>query len=333
VRASRLLPLLLILLAACSQQAPEAGVESRLRQEGPSAALYAEYLPGIGPDGILDAIEAVWPRCHSEAHDLGKAIYGRAKDIGEALRACGARCQSGCMHGVLMQAYPAAQAPGDPEGHASLARLTAAADGLCRSPLMAGHLPGSCAHGVGHAAMMLSGYAIPAALAACDAFGHHALRYYCATGAYMEHATARAIPEDPLASCEGAPVPVACMRYAMRHATARAYAEGRPLADIIRACGGLSGGRRLGCHHGIGNAHAEAILEGTVMLGAACGQGTDLERRLCIEGAIEHIARYDAARALALCAELAGADRDACQAAAAHGLYSLERDLTAYRTP
>ena len=49
----------------------------------------------IGANGVLDGIESIWPKCHSEAHDLGKVIFDRVRDIGMGLSICKDRCNPG----------------------------------------------------------------------------------------------------------------------------------------------------------------------------------------------------------------------------------------------
>ena len=97
---------------------------ARLRSAGPNKRpLYEQYIDVIGANGILDGIERVWPKCHDQAHDLGKVIYERVQDIGRGLRVCADQCYSGCMHGVLMEAFSLARdaAPrGGPEDAATL---------------------------------------------------------------------------------------------------------------------------------------------------------------------------------------------------------------------
>ena len=55
----------------------------RLRLTGRNRRpLYEKYINVIGANGILDGIERLWPKCHSEAHDLGKVILARVRNIG-----------------------------------------------------------------------------------------------------------------------------------------------------------------------------------------------------------------------------------------------------------
>lgn len=72
---------------------------------GSKRPVFEKYLDTLGADGILDVLETAHPLCHSQAHELGRVIVARLKDLGVALSACKTRCTSGCMHGVLMEAF------------------------------------------------------------------------------------------------------------------------------------------------------------------------------------------------------------------------------------
>ena len=152
-----------------------------------AGALYEQFLPRIGANGIREGIKTVYPSCHDEAHDLGKLIFSKLLDVGASLESCADACASGCMHGVLMQFFTNGSMDGHAHEHS--AQLTAA-DIAGRIPtfcdnqaLTRMYSPGDCAHGVGHAVMFLSKYDIPAGIALCDRFPSYALRYYCASGA------------------------------------------------------------------------------------------------------------------------------------------------------
>src|SRR5437016_6741414 len=58
-------------------------------------------LPIFGANGVLDGVEQLWPHCHEEAHDLGKVVYARLRELARSLQVCANRCNAGCMHGVL----------------------------------------------------------------------------------------------------------------------------------------------------------------------------------------------------------------------------------------
>jgi len=50
------------------------------------------------------ALKARNALCHSEAHDLGK-VFAQVGELGPAVQLCGNRCTSGCLHGVLTEAF------------------------------------------------------------------------------------------------------------------------------------------------------------------------------------------------------------------------------------
>ncbi len=237
-------------------------------------ALVEKYLPVIGSNGVVDGIKIVWPKCHSEAHDLGKVIFARVRDVGKGLRICADECNSGCMHGVLMEAFTAIgkQSP----HHMDLAVLRPAIKDLCqRNPVMtASYSPGDCAHGIGHALMYLAGYDIPQAIKACAGNENTAMEYYCATGAYMEYVTERdsqdAKARSFLYPCDTYIYPAACARYKMVHVVRRHYEAGGTTEALRQQCAALSGAVRLGCFHGLGNAHMPFIAAKKIGIRQVC---------------------------------------------------------------
>jgi len=313
---------------------------AQLRAVGPKRPLFERSVDVIGANGILDGIEQLWPHCHEEAHDLGKVVYARLRDLARSLRACANRCNAGCMHGVLMEAFSR-----DGRGATVLERtglppsLKPRINELCRHypEMMARYSPGDCAHGVGHALMWLADYHVAAAIDACQLFVEPALAYYCATGAYMEYVSERdgedAGRRSLLYPCDAFPYPTACARHKMGYVVQRHYRAGRPTADLVQACERLSGGVRRGCFHGLGNAHMGLIAVGRTTLTAVCLHGTSEDRFVCIEGAMERMGRYHEARALAVCATLAGTERQTCFAAAKNKMYSTTKDLSLYLHP
>ena len=291
-------------------------------------------LPVIGANGALDGIESVWPKCHSEAHDLGKVIFARVRDVGMGLRVCEDRCNSGCMHGVLMEAF-ATIGKASPH-HMDLAALRPAIKDLCQSnPVMtASYSPGDCAHGVGHALMNLAGYEIPEALNACQGNENQAMEYYCATGAYMEYVTERdpqdATTKSVLYPCDQSIYPAACARYKMVHVVRRHYASGRTTGELRALCSSLTGAVRLGCFHGLGNAHMGLIAAGKIGIRPVClGLETE-EEFVCIDGAMERIAKFYPDIAVRVCDQLDGKNKAACLAAVSRKMYDMKKDLSLY---
>jgi len=296
--------------------------------------LFEKYLPVIGSNGIVDGIKAVWPKCHSEAHDLGKVIFARVRDIGKSLRICADECNSGCMHGVLMEAFTSIgkAAP----HHMDLAVLRPAIKDLCRlNPVMtASYSPGDCAHGVGHALMYLASYDVPAAITACAGNENTAMEYYCATGAYMEYVTERD-PQDAttksfLYPCDTAIYPAACARYKMVHVVRRHYEAGKATDALKQQCAALRGPLRRGCFHGLGNAHMPLIAAKKIGIRQVCLNLGEIEEFVCIDGAMERMAKFHEPRAREVCQELTGENKAACLAAVANKMYNMNKDLSLY---
>ena len=291
-------------------------------------------LPVIGANGALDGIESVWPKCHSQAHNLGKVIFARVRDVGMGLRVCADRCNSGCMHGVLMEALTTI-GKASPH-HMDLAVLRPAIKDLCRrNPVMTvSYSPGDCAHGVGHALMNLAGYEIPEAIKACQANNNQAMKYYCATGAYMEYVTERdpqdATTKSVLYPCDQYSYPAACARYKMVHVVRRHYAAGRTTEELRALCSSLTGAVRRGCFHGLGNAHMWLIASGKINIRPVCLGLGEVEEFVCIDGAMERMAKFHPDSAVRVCDELDGKNKADCLAAVSRKMYDMKKDLSLY---
>ncbi len=308
-------------------------VEALGREQGTPRAIYDAYLDRIGANGILDGIESLHPICHDEAHDLGKSIQARLGNIGESLRACDRRCHSGCMHGVLMEAFRAICTV---RGQIQLALLAQSVELVCLSEkeMRASYSIGDCAHGVGHAVMFLSEYSIDEALDACRGFRDERMRYYCATGAYMEFVTTGhadgTIREGLFRPCDTHAYPAACARYLMPRLLRSELVRTRSAKPVFELCRSQAGAARLGCFHGLGTALIPWIEAGAVRLAEVCSSASPDEQRVCIEGAVERMARYRPERAAEVCAALEGPGRSICEQAARNQMYNMDKDLSLY---
>ena len=302
-------------------------------------ALYQKFLPRIGANGLREAIQKAHPFCHAEAHDLGKVIFAKLRDVGASLESCADACTSGCMHGVLMKFF-ADSGSTTGSGHQHSTQLTTTdirgrIPTFCERPAVTRmYRPGDCAHGVGHAVMFLSDYDIPAAIDLCDRFPSHPLRYYCATGAYMEYAHTRSGSDYPvhggLYPCENAFYPAACFRYIMTNTTLQQYFRGGTLETLERQCAQLGEKYRLGCFHGIGFAHLERVAQGQKTLAEVCGFGSREDQTVCIEGVMERLGRLNMTTAAERCRSLVDWRRGVCQAAAARQMYDMDKSFKAY---
>jgi hypothetical protein len=126
-------------------------------------AVFKRYLSSLGADGILDMLE-MNPLCHTEAHDLGKEVFARLRALAPAMQVCANRCTSGCFHGILTQAFLGGAGAEDPSRHLTLEEMKPKVNALCSNPALANAFEaGNCAHGVGHAILIMSGYDLGAA--------------------------------------------------------------------------------------------------------------------------------------------------------------------------
>jgi hypothetical protein len=220
--------------------------------------------------------------------------------------------------------------------HMDLDVLRPAIKDLCQSnPVMtASYSPGDCAHGVGHALMSLAGYEIPEALKACQGNENQAMEYYCATGAYMEYVTERdpqdATTESVLYPCDAYIYPSACARYKMMHVVRRHYAAGRTTEELRALCASLTGAVRRGCFHGLGNAHTLLIAAGKIGIRPVCLDLGKVEEFVCIDGAMERMAKFLPDIAVHVCDQLDGENKAACLTAVSRKMYEMKKDLSLY---
>ena len=316
--------------------------EDYFADEGDKRAVFDEYLPQVGAAWILDFLEKSYPLCHGQSHELGRALVAHLGDVDPSIRACGTRCTSGCMHGVLMGAFggtPADCAADDEMVGKGMCHSVASDDDIekivrdmdtfCREGDMAViHKVGNCAHGVGHAVMTVSGHDAQKALDACALAREPALGYYCATGVFMEMLVT-GIKEDFSKRDLHYPCdtytryPAACYRYKMGQI--RRHLED-DVEKVVAECTNLSDASlRLGCFHGLGATHMLAIVREPVLLADVCLQGSVHEQAVCIEGAMEKLGDFNEEKALGLCRRLLGTSGEVCEAAVMEKMYRLDK--------
>lgn len=295
--------------------------------------VYEQYIDSIGLNGILEVLKEINPTCHDEAHDLGKIVFAKLGDIGSAQRACDDGCYSGCMHGVMMEAF----ATVTDVNHISISDLKPILPEFCfDEKITTYNKPGDCAHGVGHALMFISGYDIDRALSSCVYFDNKPMEYYCATGAYMEYLNNNeekdAETKDLFHPCATNKHPAACFRYKMNHVLKRVTETGgiSALQMVAEECQKLDGFARLGCFHGFGNAHQAHLTHGIFTLDNVCGFGNDQDKRACIDGAIERLAKYHPEETDRVCDALTGEHKQLCLDGAERDMYDLEKDFSLY---
>ncbi len=283
--------------------------------------IFEKYLPPLGSTALLDFLEDTYPACHGQAHDLGKALFAASKDLSAALRACGTRCTSGCMHGAVAEAF----------GTATPAAIQVQMNTFCKHGEMARlHKPGNCAHALGHALMFVNDGDVRRSVDGCLGFTSAPMQYYCATGVFMEKIlTGPSLPSlSPYSPCaEETLFPTACYRYKAMELLDRL---GTPL-QLARGCLTLKPWQRRGCFHGLGHAVMEAVATEPSQLASLCRHGSRDDQIVCLEGAIEKLAEYDEERARTACASLTEDLQPVCKAAVADKMYSLTKTtLTLY---
>jgi len=116
----------------------------------------------------------------------------------------------------------------------------------------------------------------------------------------------------------------------MTNTTLQEYFRGGTLEKVDRQCAGLEGKYRLGCFHGIGFAHLEAVARGKATVADTCGFGSREDQTVCIEGVMERLGRLSATTAAERCEPLADWRSSVCRAAAAREMYDLDKSFALY---
>ena len=286
-------------------------------------ALYDEYVEIIGGAAILDYLESIDPNCHNKAHALGNAIFAQKRDINQSLSICGNRCTNACMHGVVKEAFGS---------HKSEDLRNMMNDFCSQGEMGRLHKPGNCAHGIGHALMLLSDHNISESLDGCKGFIEPGMNYYCATGIFMEYGDMLNVSKRL-----GKPVtrpslqypcdvyteyPAACYRYMIWQIEQETNAS---RSSLIEMCLGLPDGIRAGCFHGIGATYMRRIANDPVMFLELCSRGDSTDQILCVEGAIEKMADFNQAHAMSVCDVLSGENLAVCQAGAEEKMYRIDK--------
>lgn len=294
-------------------------------------ATYARHLESVTPAALLDFVEMRHPFCHGAAHDLGAAILAKTQDVAKALDACDTRCTNGCMHGVLGQFFARPATAQASDGAPALAP-----DALCtREAVTKRYKPGNCAHAVGHALMKLSAANPDKALANCARFTDPGMEYYCATGVFMSYEERWGNEGEPRAAA-GFPCapdtkfPAACYRYFLPHLTEDDKPSGE---QLLAHCLSLPDRRQMGCFHGLGAYFLNTIADTPGALHRICEKGSEADRALCIEGAVEKLSDHDPGLAERACRSIEGKDQEVCLAAAHDGMYRLEKPTMKYYLP
>jgi len=292
--------------------------------------VFEKYIDPLGAGAMLDYLEQRYQRCHGQAHGLGKAVFAHSKDINKALRTCGNRCTNACMHGVVSEAF----------GGKELEEITSKMTGFCKEGEMSKlHKPGNCAHGIGHALMIITKHDIDRSLSGCEEFSTPGMDYYCATGVFMEYrgmlrykiVHGEKVKQPTLHyPCDTyTKFPAACYRYMMPIIS---YKLNNDRQMLVEECLKLPDPQRLGCFHGYGKMNIRKVYSRPALLREICDVGTRENQIMCIEGVIEKLAEYDQRSAMIACSILEGENAKVCYEAAKEKMYRLNKPtLKLYR--
>ena len=297
---------------------------------GEKRAVFKRYLPTLGADGILDALEARSALCHGEAHDLGKEIFAQVRELGPAVQLCGNRCNSGCMHGIMMEVFLGSTGHENPGHHVTLADVNPK---VCEvKSITETYQPGNCPHGVGHVILILSGFDLGEALKRCEIFENRPLMYYCATGVFMEYQGSPGARNradlSPHYPCDTyRQFPAACYKYGIGSILAKHRGA---IAAAAEECLRLEAPLRRGCFYGLGSAYYPNLSSQPNRLSTICEFGDAQDQAMCINGAVEFLADYHQEAARTACGALAGENAAVCWAATRNGRYGLGKAFNLY---
>lgn len=117
----------------------------------------------------------------------------------------------------------------------------------------------------------------------------------------------------------------------MVHVVRRLIKTANDIPRMAKACRSLKDPYRLGCFHGMGNAFMGVLAQKKVPLMTVCA-GEDDERFVCIEGAMERMAKYHREKAGEVCGQLPknSTDRETCEDSIERGMYDMQKDLSLY---
>ncbi len=313
---------------------------------------FAKYVELVPPEAILDFLEIEEATCHRRAHELGRAVFRKTKDINESLKICSNSCTNACMHGAIGEAFSddsegegfQTNKSSDQEHRYSITNINQLVEKMelfCDDGEMARqHKRGNCAHAMGHALMLKTEHDIATSIAGCSRFIEPGMDYYCATGVYMQYMDNAIVNKKRVSDTEQwgsnypcnthTAYPAACYRYIMSEVKEE---RGLGLEHLVMLCAQLPDETRAGCFHGLGSTYTPVLTTYPGLLKVVCSYGSKTEQALCIEGAIEKLADFNEQWALAACEFLDGSNKDVCLTATRGKMYRLYKPtMELYRT-
>ena len=254
---------------------------------------------------LEDHDNGILGNCHPVAHSIGRITFLKQQSVDKSFAACEATCHSGCYHGA-MERFLRGDAPDGT--HITPQELQAKAATAC-DPNAELQFRFQCLHGLGHALMYYSGYALTSSLQLCSSTGAGWNEGSCWGGVFMENLVAAdqkardVSPTDVHYPCDAIDDRYGDTCYQMQ--TSRMSEMGLGPADILVECR-KAGTHRPQCMQSLGR-----DLSNTVRLGdsasviAVCETGVPEDTSACTGGVIGALIdnTWDARFAFPYCAK------------------------------
>jgi hypothetical protein len=255
-------------------------------------ALWAPYLQTHTTQQALallqcfeDTNNAVNVGCHPIAHGIGRDTFAVQQTVDKSFAACDQTCHSGCYHGAMERFLR-----GDGDGtHITFAELQQKAASAC-DPNQPTRFRFQCLHGLGHALMYYSGYALKTSLSICDSAGDDWSKSSCWGGVFMENIAAAdptqrdVSPTDVHYPCDAVDDIYKGECYVMQ--TSRMAELGLTPTQILAECK-KTGAYEDACSSSLGRDMSDVARRGDPRtVSSICEQGDDVQRPACTRGCV-----------------------------------------------
>jgi hypothetical protein len=242
--------------------------------------------------------------CHPIAHSIGRLTFVHAKTVDASFAACDATCHSGCYHGAMERFLRGDSTSSD---HITLQELQVKAATAC-STTTDSRLLFQCLHGLGHALLYYSSYALKASLSICSSTGAGWNEASCWGGVFMENIVAAdptqrdLSPTDYHYPCDALDDRYGDTCYQMQ--TSRMSEMGLDSAHIIVECRKANAHRPM-CMQSLGRDLSNAVRTGDPKaVVAVCETGVAEDTSACTGGVVDALIdnTWDGRYALPYCA-------------------------------
>lgn len=305
------------------------------------------YYDELGPNAMLDALEVALPDCHYEAHDIGKEIYSRTKNIHTSIEICERRCTDACFHGIMMELFDEelTTEANEYHEHADEVKPHLHADikspavleklvNLCEDPSITNKL--TCIHAAGHAVSIMTSDDLTVGQDVCTEIYNDVIsQMYCTSGVFMQRDMDYGEEDfnnygDQFPCDEHTNYPAMCYTFKIvRLRNHHDYTNDQ----IISLCQNLSNpAQRNGCFFGYGFYNSSLIKDAPQEFVNVC---TDSalnadDQQSCIEGGSLNYALADEQKTRIACDLFSEKLKNICHSAADVKMYNYEHDYTRY---